>query len=405
LTPPRRRGFARQWAFVGLLAAAALAYGLKEEGGAAPPAPVAAHGRGVAYFSVVRLPPVTAQYESGEETMRLRYGEWLDALAKAGFKPMRLSDVAAALESGRGVPEKTLVSLFEPGYRRTLTVVGPILRSHEWPAVWLTDSAAMRRGHREFVTYHDARGMRRSRWWDVGYSLDGGGYSLQNEGRGGVTLGRWSELDGTFSLNRGPKLESLSVLNVSSDWLADELVRRLAAELPASGPTLLTKGTIQRREWGLGRPLSAGAAEPFDLRAGLIYREARLYWLSTRGLPDFRLRARVRSLVGQFRLHLRSDEAAGRRITVTFTRQALRAVETSGGATRTLFSVPRGGEPGLDAEIVVRGRRLTLSSAGRAWSADVLQDAAGAGLLEASVFEKMRGAARADGVALEFTPL
>src|SRR5436309_3298425 len=102
---------------------------------------------------------------------------------------MLLSEVSWRLNHGRGVPEKTVVLVFDPGHRQTYQIVKPILAQHHWPAVWLTNGSAMKRGHREYVTYHTAEKMRASGWWDVGYSDEKGNFALKTLRYGTLHLG------------------------------------------------------------------------------------------------------------------------------------------------------------------------------------------------------------------------
>lgn len=404
---PERDDYTVSWTVVAaLLSAAAFGWGLASRPERAP-APAAAE-RGVSWFMLLRMPPVTAQYESGIETMKGRYAQWLERLRAAGFVPMLLSDARAKLSRGEGLPARTIVAVFEPGHRRTYEIVAPILAAQRWPAVWLSDAAAMKRGHRELITYRTARLMRASRWWDVGYSRSKGGYAIRSRDRPPFTLGPWSAVDGAFAVNHAARMEGLNILNVNSDWTPEELLNRLLAEVPACEPTRLTKGVIHGREWGLADSSAARGPAAFDLRAPLIRRGSKLFWLGTRTSPDFRLELEAASYVGEFRVHLRSDEAAGRQTNLIFSERKLIVEELSGAKRRVLLVGRHAASPGrrLKADIRLTGRRLAVSYQGRTWATEKLsQPAGGAGLLEISVFDKTRGAARADKIQLLFTPI
>ena len=150
---PERDRFSRQWVI--FLVLLAIGIGIWKQMTHIPersaPAPA---GTEADWFLMLRMPAVTAQYESGIDTMRGRYAEWLDSLAHAGFKPMHLSEVYRRLHAGQKIPARTVVMVFDPGYRRTYQVVAPILAEHNWPAVWMSPVKEMNEGHREYVTYH-----------------------------------------------------------------------------------------------------------------------------------------------------------------------------------------------------------------------------------------------------------
>ena len=61
--------------------------------------------------------------------MRERFQAWLKVLADDGFQFRPLSETVALLKRGEGVPAKTLVLVFDPGYRHTYETLAPVLRS------------------------------------------------------------------------------------------------------------------------------------------------------------------------------------------------------------------------------------------------------------------------------------
>jgi len=362
------------------------------------------------------MPAVTAQYESGIEIMKARYGRWLEEFRRAGFSPMLLSEARDRLSRGAGLPEKTLVTIFEPGYRRTYDLLSPILRRLQWPAVWLSDGPAMERAQREFITYHTARLMIDSQWWDVGYSRPRGGFEIHSRRHapfmlGNAKTGPWSTIEGTFAVNHGPRMENLNVLNINPDWEPEELINRLRVELPATGPTYLTKGHIHNREWGLGFP-AAGCDEKqarFDLVSPLGRRGTRLFWLSTKAAPNFKLRVEAASIIGEFQLHLRDDEAAGEELLLIYTESKLIIQELPKKTRQPLFVGPHPVGPGhrFTADILLSGRHLEVSyNGGAKWSTDALANpATDNGIVQVSILDKVRGIGRANSISLLFTPL
>ena len=285
--------------------------------------------------------------------------------------------------------------------------MAPVFRREGWPAVWLTDTAAMRAGSREYVTFHRAQVMALSGWWDVGYARKDGGYDIvSRDGRFVLGAGgAWSEIDGTFAVNRGEPRARLQTLTVNANWSARELADRLRAEIPVERPACLGKAVIQRREWGVTSAQSASldACPAFALEAPQGKRGARLYWLGTAGLGDFVLSLRASALVGELQLHLVTDEESAGELTVAFTSRAVVVARRRAGAASRLAVLRRAGP--LSARLTLEQGRLTVADDGAAaaWTSAPL-DGVSRGLLELSVFEKVRGVARADGLQLHFEP-
>lgn len=408
---PPRDTFGRQWLLCGLLAAAALFGWRSASGRLGPTQAPRTHPQGsVDWFLVVRMPAITTQYEAGVEVMKVRYDEWLEALRRAGFRPIRLSEALSSIAAGKALPERSVVAVFEPGLRRTQRIVDPIFRRRGWQGVWLTDLAAMRGGSREFITFRDARLMSSSGWWDVGFSRKDGGYDVRSR-EGVFTLGDggrvWSGVEGTFALNRGAAKRGLSVLTVNSDWLASELVDRLRAELPYVRRTCLAKAVIQGRAWGVPGPRASSPTEcaPFDLEAPPHKRDNRLHWLGTAGLRNLRLALEVGSVVGELRLHLLRDDVAGSRLTIVFGEKVLYVDEWHGTDKRRLLETPLAARRGpISATITLEGERVSLqTNGGPAWVSPPLA-LSERGALVLQVAERIRGVARAEGVRLTLEP-
>ncbi|MDD5656898.1 MAG: hypothetical protein PHF00_06540 [Elusimicrobia bacterium] len=405
---PRKPSYGRAWgATLLIFAAAAAAAGLAaRRGGAAAGAGADPESGGADWFFVLRVPEITAQYESGVKVMELRLGQWLDALARAGWRPLPLSDALGRLKEGGGLPENSIVTVFSPGTLRTYEIAAPIFRRRRWPATWLADGRAVRLADRRYPTAHVLRLMRRRDGWDAGFAEASGAFRLK--GPRAAARGGWLAKAGGLALNRAAALDRLGCLVVNGDWTAADLVRRLAAEKPATGKVCLGKAWIQSREWGVTMPGGSPEAR-FSLRAPPAKKGARLFWLGTAGRPDFRLRARARGLEGELRLLLRYDEASGAGLLVALGGRDVVVEGLRGSRSRRLASLalpaaPQGRPFQLDIDLA--GRRLALSMDG---SAPIIVDAGprpapGQGMLQLQLADRMRGIAEVRDLRLDFSP-
>src|SRR5579864_3889378 len=134
-----------QWLLLGCCVAAWMAFHQSHVNLSSPfrPAPEKTAASSVNWFYMVKMPEITTQHESGVGTMKTRLIEWLETLKSHGFRPMLLSEALRRIYDGQGVPERTVVTFFNPSYRRTIEIVSPILAELKWPAVCLTDDTAM----------------------------------------------------------------------------------------------------------------------------------------------------------------------------------------------------------------------------------------------------------------------
>jgi hypothetical protein len=371
----------------------------------------------VNWFFIIKLPEITTQHESGVDTMKTRMTEWLTTLKGAGFHPMLLSEALQRLERGQWLPERTIVTVFNPGYRRTYQIVKPILAQLEWPAVWLTDQEAMDLSDRRLVTYHTTREMQGSGLWDIGYTLRNGRIRLESDRYGTYKIGDaasrpWATAGGAFALNRGAVKHGMNFLTVNSAWMAPELLNRLLVETPPAGNRVfLSKGIIQGREWGLTIPSDQTQMAPlFDIKAPLNRRGTKLFFLGTQGQSNFKLHAESTYLVGEFWLQLRVDDAEGYAINVIYADKAVFVVQqVQREKTRMFFgphAAPKRGK-GFSADLTLQGQQLQVSfNKGKPLLVDGLKEAVpGRGVLQVYIADKPHGTARADAVDLEFTPL
>ncbi len=409
---PERYG--RQW---GLFFAATLLVGaLAWQAAHIPPHQTAIPpSTGADWFLVLRMPAVTSQYESGIETMRVRYGEWLDALARAGFKPMRLSDVHSRIRSGQGLPEKTVVLVFDPGYRRTYHIVAPILAQHNWPAVWITPEDEMQRGHREYVTYHLARRMTDSGWWDVGFIQKDGRVRLSSNTGSKQYLNEkgqplWAHQSGGLALNQNSRFNSMNRLNVISDWKGSDLLNRIRVEVPITAPVYLTLGQVQNLKWGITTDADSSEEKHFDLAMPMHRHGLQIAWLGARGHSDMRIEAEADRLVGQMALRLRWDEANQTGVMVVFSNSTVWVKSKADEHTITLRTLTRSGagptRP-LKTSIELQGQSMVLSIDGRPpVSIDLPpKTPVRPGLVQLYLYDSVKGTGRLDSMKILFTPL
>src|SRR3954471_13305005 len=64
-----------------------------------------------------------------------RFGAQMEALARAGYHGVTLSQAWAAWHGGPALPPKPVVVSFDDGYARQYTVAGPVLERLGWPGV------------------------------------------------------------------------------------------------------------------------------------------------------------------------------------------------------------------------------------------------------------------------------
>jgi hypothetical protein len=409
---PGTENYTRAWLF---LAAGALGLWLysSQSGKISPrPAPaVPVSGDTVDWFLLLRMPAVTTQYESGIDTMRIRYGEWLDGLQRAGFSPMPLSEVYRRLKEGRGVPAKTVVLVFEPGFRRTYGIVAPILQQKGWPAVWITPEADMDKGHREYLTYHQTNRMIESGWWDVGYMGKRGHFVLKTRGQQSLHFGNesnpaWAKTSGGLALNRGAVFGSMHRLHVLSDWTTADLVNRLRVEVPVDKPVYLTLAPVQNLDWGVTTPADSTEEKHFDLTMPMWRRGTQISWFGAKTYNNFILTAEVQELIGHLAFRLRWDENKETGLIITASNRAWSVQQQTPAGTVLLQRFYRGGA-GLKMTAHVEGNTLTLSEGDRILGTMLLppEAALDGGLVQLYLYDALKGSASARGVQLFLTPL
>jgi hypothetical protein len=361
------------------------------------------------WFLVLRMPAVTSQYESGIETMKGRYGAWLDALAKGDYHPMKLSEVHRRLQAGDGLPPKTVVMVFDPGARRTYETIAPILAS-----LWLTPKVEMDQGHREYLTYRQTNLMIDSDAWDIGLIQKDGSLILKSKDAEPIHLGNdrtiWVATAGGMALNRGKQFLEMNRLNVNADWLPKDLMNRVTAEVPVERPMYLTQGSVQNLNWGVVTDPSSSEEKHFDVTLASHRRGTQLAWMGTREHRNFELEAKADAIVGRMAFHLRWNERDESGIIVTVSNQDVRIRHQANGTSRDVQTLTRSGAgPRRPLSLVVKLQQndLRISVDGRLSVAFVLPPEApsGSGLLQLNVYDAIKGSARVDGLQLLYSPL
>jgi hypothetical protein len=357
------------------------------------------------YFLLLRMPEITSQYESGGETMKNRIDEWLDAVVASGFHPMLLSDVMRRLQQNIGVPERTVVFFYSPGYRETIEIVDPIFFRHRCPAVYLTDKSAMKRSDRRYLTFHATRMMKASGRWDVGFVDQKGNFRIEKN-----EPACWSSIAGALALNRKADFHCLNFLTVNADWDAAELVNRLRAESPANNKSRLGKAVIHSREWGVTLPGTSPQTARFDLQAALNKRGAKLFWLGTLARQNFNIYLSVGSLTGELWLQLRFDEVSGNDVHLIMSGNNLVIEERHDHLNKRLLSIPmqrsfQGGAFVLG--VALNDNSVKISIDGRTYKAicQTASSSADKGIVQLFLTDRLRGVARANDIRLIFTPV
>jgi len=358
-------------------------------------------------FLMVRMPEISTQYESGIDIMKGRFEEWIVALISQGYRPMLWSEVLARFETGSGVPPRTIVLFFEPGYRRTYEIVAPILARHQCPAVWLTPTFALDHGDRRYVTYHMTRQMKESGLWDIGFRQANDTYQLDSQRlQKTFILGPWAQTAGSSALNQRQDPSHINFLTVTSNWLADELVTRLQAEAAITGPVYLTKGILENREWGISA-LNPQIQNRFNLSTPLHKRGVKLFWLATKGHPEYQLHIEADHIVGTFAVHMAADPVIGTAMRVIFAPKNITVQEVTPAGHHTLVTLARRSDQptSIRATLSLKGRFVLIHSQGTADIQVPLTFSPGPGtLLELYLYDQIFGAARADNIQLLFTP-
>lgn len=372
------------------------------------PLPLSSERSYVHWFQIVHLPDMPTE-RTQTKAMRERFQAWLKALVDDGFYLRPLSEAVALLERGEGVPAKTLVLVFDPGYRYTYETLTPLLRSSGIPAVWLTDDPGRRSPDRRFVTRHDRHKASTRFPWDVGlraedplaFTLESSVIPLADN------TGFWATDSGRYGINRVASLSALNRLHVNAAWNAQELIDRLYAEIPVETPSFLGVRQIGRFHWGT--LVRQGTSPSFDLRASASQRAGWVCWMGTLGQTDFRISISIQHLFGQLWLLLRSDRSRNQCLRVGFNDTHLIFEKEKDGKIVRLAShlCPLDSGVSLQATVELVGAQLSVTCGTNAMTfvqEGVDVDGGPDSQLEMIVYDRVRGGGVAEGVELRYVP-
>jgi hypothetical protein len=411
---PTRTSYARQWRLTGVLAVLCLAVFAAvrfRKPAEPPPLPPADQRAYVDWFQLVGLPEMVGE-PGRDEAYREMISGWIGEMRREDFLVLPFSRLMGRLLRGEAVPEKSVVLLFEPGYRVTYEALSSTLEKLEAPVAWVTEDPGRYLTDRRFVTPHQREVMSRTGRWDVGMrGAQGDSFDLpvSDEDPAAKRGFRWARDVGRYGINRSGSLDELNRLNANTVWSGRELADRMLAEVPLRLPTPLAARTIQGRLWGTIPGRDDARPTAFDLHADLQNRGASIWWLGMRGVADFRLRFSVRELHGELWILLRSNPAAERRLYVGIVGDRVLVDAENGGSRRRLastpFAVPSGG--GFKGSLRLEGKRLEVACEGLEVLTveDVGVEATPGCLLELNALDRLRGAARASGIELDMEPI
>jgi hypothetical protein len=359
------------------------------------------------WFMVLRMPAITSQHESGIDTMKTRYAQWLDTLTRAGYHPVIFSDVRRALIEGTKLPEKSVVLLFDPGWRRTHQIIEPILRTHRWKGVWLSDGPAMENRHREFITYRTAELMVESGLWDVGVKSSKGIYDFSIRQKNNFKLGNeandaWARSSGGLALNQVGPLQNMNRLNVHADWLADDLLNRLNAEIPITQPSYLTVGSVQNLFWGVAQEKPT----TFNLAMRPGRKDLVISWLGTQGRDNCQMTVSIPSVAGVLAFRFRWDEVRGDGVQLRVSRDSIVVEEWADGHPNLLLQEYRATSNKINATILLAGKRMAIVLGGATYSIPNLQSAGNErGVTQIYLSDRIRDVAKVSNAEILYEPL
>lgn len=411
--PPPPPSYAPQWFLLFLIVTGILGYRWAAERHAfqhVSETRTIAAPEGSDWYMVLRMPEIPSavtDVEATQSTFRAR----LDALKREGFHPVLLSHIYRHLKKGAGLPSKPVVLVFDPGHRHTFDMLSPVLKQMKVPAVWMTDGEALDHGDRRYVSRHATKQLVRSGLWDVGFYNEKGAVEIQNADEGVWTLAGdrndvWAPSAGVFAYNPASQIQHLNRLNVNSTWSRDELVDRVMAEIPVRAPIRLAVRSIRNHLWGVPEPLSS-PAKPFTLESDLEKRSTTVAWLGAEGVQDASIQIRAQHIVGELWVLMRSDENQGESIRIGFAKGMAMVDQEENHQVRRLAATGLSEAGSVNATIRLQGTQLLLTMNGRpVVTLTSLKPARSKhGVVRLSVYDKLRGTARADQIDATLTPL
>src|SRR5262249_44454528 len=159
---------------------------------------------------------------------------------------------------------------------------------------------------------------------------------------------------------------------------------------------------IEGRAWGVVMPMSEKGGL-FSFAAPLSASSANMYWLGTRGVPDTRVDVKIPSFFGQVSIWLRSDYKKGQGVGVGFSRKEIFVDQVEGGVRQRLARIPWSApSDSISGQITLEGSSLLVNIDGSSPMTVKLKKAIPSpdGFIRLQVFDRVRGAARADFVNL-----
>jgi hypothetical protein len=340
-----------------------------------------------------------------------RANEWLSALKKNGYQPALLSQVQKQLAQGKGLPEKTVILIFDPGSRYTFKVMAPLLAKYKFPAVWVTNMEELKIRSRRVLNRHILNAMIKSGTWDVATYNNNNALVLETIDKKpiiiGETAGTWKEGAGRRALNEDVPRGSLNRLHVNWNWTEQQILDRLEAELPIKESGYLTYKIIQTHKWGVLLPASETDTH-FSLKAPIDSRSAGISWLGTRGSDNAKFNLNVRGLSGELWILMRSDEVRDHYVGVCFSNGNAYIAEQRGGISRKLgtaaFAALR--QPSsFSARVNLQGSEMDVEIDGQhLQTSNISIPATEDGIVRLKLYDKILGAARVESVSIKLTP-
>jgi hypothetical protein len=269
----------------------------------------------LAYDRIVAVP-------DGHDLDRATLREQLLALAKAGWQPVTLGELADAYAGTGRLPRKPVLLTFDEGYLATYEAADPVLRELRWPAVMFLRTDRQEERDVSFLFWDRLRRMAQSGLWEIASGDPARGPAtggkIPREAPGLALIGERLDLaPGPAWAPRGTEpLVALHCADEPSAWLGfvDDPV---GANDPESSPRRIARLRVdprwtvaeflRRAEVAVAPPVSGKApwvpGESAAEDGGVIRLEGRPraeVWIpSTHWADDWRLEATVRLASGE----------------------------------------------------------------------------------------------------------
>lgn len=90
------------------------------------------------------------------------FQEHLEYLETNDFKVLPLSQILKSLDKGNSLPDNTVSITFDDAYRSVLENALPLLKKRNWPFTVFVNTAAVDKGYRNYLNWHDLRVLLKS---------------------------------------------------------------------------------------------------------------------------------------------------------------------------------------------------------------------------------------------------